>query len=203
MKKAVLLLNGAPYNGDIDCEGCAVYCCDGAYSWAKGRVRIDKNIGDFDSLDEAPYPAPEEIYPSEKNFTDGEIAIQKILADGADDITIYGAFGGREDHFLGNLHLLLRASRGGAAVRMISEDTLIFPAGGRTELGEYVGKTVSVFPFSAAAHIIGSAGLKYAYPQRLCYGECRGVSNIVESGDAYLEVAEGDAVLIIINRGNV
>ncbi len=48
--RAVILLNGEPYRGKIDAEGARVYCCDGAYDWAHGKVRIDENLGDFDSV---------------------------------------------------------------------------------------------------------------------------------------------------------
>ena len=203
MKRGVLLLNGSPYTGKIEAEGAAVYCCDGAYSWARGRVRIDKNVGDFDSLGYIPDPLPEEVCPGEKDSTDGEIALCKMLADGIDDITIYGGFGGRSDHFLGNLHLLYRAHAGGARIKMASEDCVIFPASGRVRLDNLSGKTLSVFPFSSAVHIMESRGLKYPYPPELRYGECRGVSNIVTERRAYIDVAEGETVLVIVNLGEV
>ena len=104
--KGILLLNGEPYDGEIDDTSAVVVCCDGAYEWAKNKVRIDKNVGDFDSLKYIPTPAPEEIYPAEKDYTDGEIALKKLIALGVDEIEIYGGGGGREDHFLGNLQLL-------------------------------------------------------------------------------------------------
>jgi len=194
--KGILLLNGEPYRGAINAEGAIVYCCDGAYSWAKGRVRIDKNVGDFDSLKEKPYPEPDEVYPAEKNFTDGEIALKKLLAAGADDIEIYGGGGGREDHFLGNLHLLYSAHAAGARCKLITESSEIFPASGKINLGKFCGKTVSVLPFGGTLHIMDSRGLKYAYPQTIGYGECRGISNIVEEKAAYLTV-EGIALIII------
>lgn len=199
--KGILLLNGDPYEGEINTEGAVVYCCDGAYRWAHDKVKIDKNVGDFDSLDEVPFPAPEEIYPSEKNFTDGEIALFKMLAAGVTELEIYGGGGGREDHFLGNLQLLYRAHSSGVRCKMINENSIIFPASGNISLGEYCGKTFSVLPFGACLHIIDSAGLKYSYPEVLSYGECRGISNICESRNAYLRV-EGVA-LVIINRGSV
>ena len=43
--KAIILLNGEPYRGEIDAASARVWCCDGAYDWAKGRVRIDENLG--------------------------------------------------------------------------------------------------------------------------------------------------------------
>ena len=52
--------------------------------------------------------------------------MSKLLEAGADDIEIYGGFGGREDHFIGNIHLLYRAFKAGAECAMISEKTKIF-----------------------------------------------------------------------------
>ena len=199
--KGIILLNGEPYAEKINADGALVYCCDGAYNWAKGKVRIDKNIGDFDSLDIVPDPVPEEIYPAEKNFTDGEIAMSKLLEAGADDIEIYGGFGGREDHFIGNIHLLYRAFKAGAKCAMISEKTKIFLGSGVICMGEYLGCTISVLPFGGPLHIMGSEGLKYTYPDIIGYGECRGISNIVQSNSAELKV-EGVA-LVIINGGTL
>ena len=70
--KGIILLNGEPYSGKIDAGGAEVYCCDGAYRWAKGRVRIDKNVGDFDSLGEIPDPAPEEVIPPKRTLQTGK-----------------------------------------------------------------------------------------------------------------------------------
>ena len=201
--KGILLLNGQPYDGPIDAAEAVVYCCDGAYEWAKGRVRIDKNVGDFDSLGYMPVPAPEEIYPSEKNFTDGEIALFKMLDAGIDDIEIYGGGGGREDHFLGNLQLLYAAHRRGAVAKIITQNSVIFVSGGKIELDAYVGLTFSLLPFGECVHIMDFRGCKYAYPQKISLGECRGISNIVESSPAYVEVGEGECALILVNRGSV
>lgn len=199
--KGILLLNGQPYGGEIDTDGAVVYCCDGAYAWAKGKVKIDKNIGDFDSLNEIPNPPPEEIYPSEKDYTDGEIALKKLLEAGVNEIEIYGGDGGREDHFLGNLHLLYCAHKAGVKCTMITAKSKIFAGEGVISLGQFKDKTLSVLPFGAPLHIIESAGLKYTYPDIIGYGECRGISNICRSGKAYLKV-EGVA-LVIINGGEV
>jgi thiamine pyrophosphokinase len=201
--RGVLLLNGQPYEGAIDDKDSVVYCCDGAYDWAKGRVRIDKNIGDFDSLPYMPDPLPEKIYPSEKDYTDGEIALFKMIEEGCDDIQIYGGGGGREDHFLGNLHLLYTAFLKNVKATMITSTSLMFMANGCVPLGQFFGKTISVLPFSCDVHIIDSAGMKYNYPQTLTFGECRGISNIVQSDSAFLHIAEDSSALIIVNRGKV
>lgn len=198
--KGILLLNGEPYLGDICGQNALVYCCDGAYKWAKGKVKIDKNIGDFDSLNEIPYPAPDEIYPAEKNFTDGELAMRKLIEAGCDSVEIYGGGGGREDHFMGNLNLCYLAHIRGVKCKMITNRSIIFAAEGRCSLSRYKNKTISVLPFGDAVHIMDSKGLKYAYPEKLSLGECRGISNIV-TGDA--EINFGGIALIIVNRGEV
>lgn len=198
---AILLLNGEPYEGEIDARGATVYCCDGAYSWAKNKIKIDKNIGDFDSLNEIPYPPPEEIYPSEKDCTDGEIAMKKLIAAGIERVRIFGGGGGREDHFLGNLQLLYLGHMSGVICEMETNNSLIFPADGKIFLGNYKGKTFSVLPFGAPSHIISYRGLKYPYPEQITYGNCRGISNIVTQADGYLQV--DGLVLIIINKGEV
>lgn len=201
--KGILLLNGRPYTGEIDARGAYVVCCDGAYAWANGRVRINENVGDFDSLPYVPSPPPSEVYPSEKNFTDGEIALNKLLERGVDKIEIYGGFGGRQDHFLGNLHLLYSAHSRGVRAEMIDENSVIFAASCSIGLNGIKGKTLSVLPFGGALHIMGSTGLKYAYPGRIGYGECRGISNVAESDKASLTLAAGCVALIIVNRGTV
>ncbi len=198
--KGILLLNGQPYTGEIDGKNATVLCCDGAYAWAKNKVEIDENVGDFDSLPYIPTPVPTQVYPSEKNLTDGEIALRKLMDYGCDEIEIYGGNGGREDHFLGNLHLLYYAHIRGVKIKIISENTQIFPACGRTELKNLAGKTVSLLPFGGAAHIIESENLKYPLTDlTLSYGECRGVSNVVLSDAASFTVERG-VVLVFVNK---
>lgn len=199
--RGILLLNGEAYLGSIDAQNAVVYCCDGAYGWANGKVRIDKNVGDFDSLPYIPNPPPEEIYPSEKNFTDGEIALRKMLAAGVTYVEIYGGGGGREDHFLGNLQLLYYCFKLGVPAKMITNYSEIFAASGRIELGSYVGATFSVLPFGESLRIMDSRDCKYEYPKTLSLGECRGISNVVTGGGAYVEVS--GCALIIVNRGKV
>ena len=198
--KGILLLNGQPYQGEIDAENAYVVCCDGAYNWAEGKIKIDENVGDFDSLDRVPDPPPAKIYPSEKDFTDGEIALFRLMERGVDEVEIYGGEGGREDHFLGNLHLLYQAFRHGVRAKMFTANGVIFPAGGRVELNGIAGKTFSLLPFGGRVHILGSTGLKYPEPSEIGYGECIGISNVALADEAVIEIADGDCALIIINE---
>lgn len=197
--KGILLLNGEPYFGKIDGDGALVLCCDGAYAWAKGRARIDENIGDFDSLDEIPVPAPTKVYPTEKDMTDGEIALCRLLERGCDEIEVYGGGGKREDHFLGNLHLLYRAAKAGVRATLYTERSMIFPVWERAEFFGKKGKTVSLLPFGGDATLGESAGWKYPLDGvTLTYGSSRGISNIVTESESFFTVTSG-MVLAFLN----
>lgn len=179
MEKGIILLNGAPFTEPIDAEGAYVVCCDGALRWAEGNVRIDVKAGDFDSLGFVPEGAA--VYPAEKDFTDGEIALQILFARGCRTIEIYGGSGGREDHWFGNLQLLYAAHRRGAEASMISRYTKIECKSGEIVWLQKAGRTVSLAPVGMQAHILESEGLKY--PLRdltLTAGSCRGISNVIQ-----------------------
>ena len=198
--RAIILLNGEPYEGKIDDKDARVYCCDGAYRWAKGKLRIDETLGDFDSLDYIPDPPPKEIYPSEKDMTDGEIALNRAIEDGATEIEIYGGGGKREDHFLGNLHLLYAAHKRGVHAAMFTNYSVLFLAEGECAFCWKRGTTVSIVPFGGDAHIIKSSGLYYPLKDLwLRYGSTRGISNVVEDGEEANFFSEG-VVLVIINQ---
>ncbi len=186
--------------GEISAENAYVICCDGAYAWAKNRVRIDENLGDFDSLFETPRPAPLERFPSEKDETDGELAVRRALDMGATDFVFYGGGGGREDHFLGNLHLLYKAIAAGAASALLcTNGAEIFLLGeGEHAFCCKAGQTISLLPFGGDAHIMDLRGLKYAPDDlKLHYGSTRGISNLTLGEEFSLRVEKGCALVII------
>ncbi|MCD8286561.1 MAG: thiamine diphosphokinase [Clostridia bacterium] len=194
--KGILLLNGKPYLGAIQQDDAYIVCCDGAYRWARTRVRIDETVGDMDSTDRLPDPAPQTVYPTDKDYTDGELGLSVLMQHGCSPILIYGGSGGREDHFIGNLHLLYKAHSAGIPCAMISDLTTIIPASGSISLGRFCGKTISVLPFGGDISILSWQGLRYPYPAKLSYGECRGISNVCLSEDAYLDI-QGTALIIV------
>ena len=83
---------------------------DGGYRNAERLgVRVDVLLGDFDTLGE-PKDLDERTeilrVPTEKDFTDTQLAVETAIARGADDIVIIGGLGGRLDHTLSNLAIL-------------------------------------------------------------------------------------------------
>ena len=196
--KGIILLNGEPYLGQIvKGEGDFVLSADGALAWAADKVKIDACAGDFDSLGYVPEGAV--VYPSEKNFTDGEIALDMLLDKGFDQIEIYGGGGGREDHFFGNLQLLYAGLQRGAHCVLRTNYSDITCERGLIRFCGERGRTVSLAPDGLSAHIMSSEGMKYPLEDlTLTAGSCRGVSNIVLSDDARLNCDEG-AVFVFRN----
>ncbi|MDE7159186.1 MAG: hypothetical protein K2N74_06405, partial [Clostridiales bacterium] len=80
----------------------------------------------------------------------------------------------------------------------ITNGAYLFAAEGRVEINGAKGRTLSIVPFGATAHIMESGGLKYPLHElTLRYGSTRGISNIALEDHAFIE-ARG-RVLVIVN----
>lgn len=82
-------------------------------------------VGDFDSTSpvmlEDYARIPREVFPPDKDSTDGEIAVAAALGQGATSLVLAGAFGGaRADHAYLHLALGLRLAEGGTSVVLTS-----------------------------------------------------------------------------------
>ena len=194
--KGILLLNGEPPEEKIRVEkDDFVACCDGAYRWAMDKAgRVDLLTGDFDSLGCVPENGVR--YPEEKNFTDGELALEKLLEAGLKEISIYGGGGGREDHLWGNIQLLYAARLRGAHAVMYTKTSEISCESGRFPIRGCKGRTFSLAPVGYEAHIMESSGVKYPLTDlTLRAGSCRGVSNVALSDEAEI-FCDGGALFV-------
>lgn len=84
----------------------------GALVAVRQQIPLLCAIGDFDSVtaeekNEIAAYCPLEILPTHKDETDSEKGILYALEHGYDEIILYGALGGRMDHTLANLYLLM------------------------------------------------------------------------------------------------
>ncbi|WP_336055317.1 thiamine diphosphokinase [Nitratireductor sp. CH_MIT9313-5] len=90
-------------------EGSRIIAADSGMRHASALgVTPELWVGDFDSVDAAMRDAfahvPTREFPPEKDKTDGELAIDHALEEGATELVLAGAFGGeRADH--AHLHL--------------------------------------------------------------------------------------------------
>lgn len=89
-------------------------------------------VGDFDSSPAIPAVqasgTPRETFPSDKDRTDGELAIEAAIERGASGLLLVGAFGGpRSDHAFAHLILALRFAARGLEVELFDGQEHAWP----------------------------------------------------------------------------
>ncbi len=144
-------------------EGDMVIAADAGYkALARLGVKIDRVVGDFDSLGEVPVHPGVEVHPAEKDETDMMLAVRTALAAGYRDVRIYGGLGGRLDHSFANLQTLVYLVRQGAQGWLIGDSLAVTAvADGELRFSDKAEGIVSVFAADGAAHGVMLEGLKY------------------------------------------
>lgn len=92
-------------------DGLFTVCADSGWeAAAQAGVRVDRFVGDFDSL-RLPLPPHAEVcrYPRAKDFTDTEAAFQAVREAGCRSVVLFGGGGGRMDHWTALRSLFARS----------------------------------------------------------------------------------------------
>lgn len=164
----------------------------------------DAVVGDLDSLEPETVDVlidqgvDVERYPATKDQTDLELAIERGIRAGADEILLLGALGGRLDQTLANL-LILAQRNWPVPLRLAEGNQLaqVLRSGGRLTLHAAPGSTVSAIPLSAVVTGITYSGLEYPlHDATLAIGSTRGVSNAVATSPATISITDG--VLLVV-----
>jgi thiamine pyrophosphokinase len=208
--KAVVVASGDLAPGDLrhlDGAGLVIAADDGA-SALEGTGRIDRLVGDLDSVDPALVERLAETgtmvtrHPADKDASDTELAIVAALDDGATEIVLLGALGGdRLDHELANLLLLadpilgppLRIARGGTMVRALRPGQVL-------RLDAAPGALLTLLPIGGDVTGVTARGLRWPLEAAtLRMGRSRGLSNEVTASDASVAVGTG-VLLVVVTR---
>jgi thiamine pyrophosphokinase len=207
--KAVIVANGviadAPRARARAGAADLLICADGGarhvLAWGLWPAIV---VGDMDSLDEATLArlaaggARLARHPAHKDETDLELALDLALAEGATEIRILGALGGRLDQTLANI-LLLTVPRF-QAVPIIIDDgrEQLFLGRSPIVLRGAPGDLVSLIPLSPAVSGITTAGLEYPLrADNLYLGLTRGISNVMLGTEATVTFEAG---LLLVSR---
>ena len=162
--------------------------------------RVDLLLGDFDSLktSELPRDVEQIRVPTEKDFTDTQLAVDTALKKGADEICIVGGLDGRLDHTLSNLAILedLSAKRihatitnGYNRVRYIESTSTLIPKSGYRYL--------SLLCLSEKAKGVSVEGCKYPLKNATLTRTFQyAVSNEVDGNCALISVRKGGIYII-------
>ena len=195
MKQGALILS-QPFKRFIPAP--FVIVADAGYLRASEMgVKADLLVGDLDSLGYPPKDVEIVTVPVEKDFSDGELGVRTAALRGIDRLDIYGAVGGRPDHFLYNLHLLKIADDLGVKAVIRGDNFDIYYVTSNIFLTATVGDNLSIVPFGESVHIIKATGLKYpAEGVTLTKKDTRGLSNECTSEKVFVSLGEGSALVI-------
>jgi thiamine pyrophosphokinase len=187
-----------------ECGKCLLICCDGgARHFQNSGIKPDVVIGDMDSI------APNQLagysrekikiikYPVNKDFTDTELALDYALGLKPEKIFIWCALGGRIDHTLANVFLLVKGREEGVRISLIDEYCEAFVLDKEATFTNETGKTVSLLPLTPQVTGINLTG--FAYPLEkgtLKMGESRGISNVINDERAVVKVGKGSLLVI-------
>ncbi len=162
-------------------------------------------LGDFDSLEPSERQRLIDLgaslrqFPAQKDETDLELALDLAIAEGASEIRILGALGGRIDHTLGNIGLLLNAAERGVRARLLDPGHEIWLTTDRAELTARPGWAVSLAPLGLRVRGVRTAGLLYPLcGEDLSITKPRGIHNEFVTGTATATVELEEGILLII-----
>lgn len=183
-------------------------CADGGGNSALLSGRIpDALIGDLDSI------TPENLekcnqagviiqkYPREKDQTDLEMALEWAAgkAQSGQEILLYGGTGGRIDHFLGNLALLLGYAAQGRRIRIKDPSHELWVLQGREIIYGKKQQELSLIVLSETATVT-TEGLYYPLDHAsLVQNSSRAVSNVFLGDTAVVQVHSGWVLVVILN----
>ena len=163
-------------------------------------LQPDLILGDFDSVDSLVLKTFKEVpqtrYPTDKDKTDLELVLELVFHPQIEEITIFGALGGRTDFTLANLILL---SRYPGKVFFESESERIFMIPKRVEMNAMPGQTISLIPLNGPVKGIHTEGLKWPIENGTLDKNFIGISN--EAADSLVTISLKEGYLLCcLNR---
>lgn len=185
-----------------------IVCADGGLRPMRAQGIVPEvAIGDFDSASPSLLAWARRrgtrllAYPREKDKTDTELAIQYALRAGATTIDLIGVLGGRLDHTLANIGLLVTLARQRRRARIVHGNTELFLATPRASISGRVGDRVSLIPLSARVSGVSTRGLKYPLADgTLRLDATRGISNEITASPARVRTRRGWLLVVVEHR---
>ncbi len=203
--RAVIIANGWLNQGIVLSPEDLLIAADGG-----ARHCLEKGlypayvVGDMDSLDTEQVARLESQgsqfvrYPSRKDQTDLELAVDLAQNLGYSDILILGALGARWDQTIANI--MLPAARPALRITLVDGDQEIhlLRTGEQIRLPGKAGDIVSLIPLASTATGIRTQNLEYPLQgEDLLIGSTRGVSNVMTASPATVDLEKGLLLCIV------
>ena len=178
--------------------------CDGGLSHAESLgIKPNLIVGDFDSCDSdvlSKYEEQCEIIklPREKDDTDTLYAVKLAVERGYSDFLILGAMGGRFDHALGNISILLYLEGLGKKAVLIDDYSVMQIAGSKPLLIEDNCSYFSVLTVAGDVSGVTIKNAKYPLDNASLSADFQlGISNEVLPGKVAEVSVEHGRVLVV------
>jgi len=188
-----------------EAEELCIICADGAARHLRQLNRVPAFIiGDMDSADRATLDYFEKKgstilkYPVHKDETDTQLALEQACDMlHPDEVWIFGALGGRIDHSLANISLLILGVKRGVRVKIIEEACELFVVTNSAIIDGVAGQTVSLLPLSTEASGITLEGFEYPLSDGVMeIGRPYGISNTLITSRGRISVTSGYLLVI-------
>jgi thiamine pyrophosphokinase len=210
--RAIIIAGGKVRDGSVELgwveDGDLVIGADGGAAQAlKWGLQPQLVIGDMDSLPAdlqqtlADQGSQFVIHHRAKDETDMELALTYAAQQGVDEIVVLGALGGRLDHTLANILLLVLPQLQGIVVRIVdgNQEARLVQEGQPAYIEGKPGDLVSLLPLGSSVRGVTTDGLAWTLSDdSLDLGFTRGVSNVMTSPLARVEARSG---LLLVLHG--
>lgn len=119
------------------------------------------------------------------------------------DIYLFGATGGRVDHLLGNLALMLGYFKKGYRIRVKDPYHELWLIGGAEKIRGQKDQEISLIPISESA-VVRTEGLYYPLNhETLKQDSPRGISNVFLGENALIDVSDGIVLAVLLNPNKI
>ncbi|MBS4193940.1 thiamine diphosphokinase [Lederbergia citri] len=172
----------------------------GVYYLLEKGIKPNLSVGDFDSVSDKEWSIIKENvqeinrYIPEKDETDMELAMMWALQQKPDVIKIFGATGGRLDHFMANALMLCpyQIQHPFTLIEIIDKQNClsVFHPGNYEVEKDYTKKYISFIPLTSEVKHLSLSGFKYPLINRtIHFGSSLCISNelIKQSGNFSFE----------------
>jgi len=211
MGRTVFIISGGTINDPeflrhkiVEAQNPVIICADGAARYLRVLDILPAFIiGDMDSIDtdtlEYFYRKGSTIlrHPGEKDETDTELALEYAIKLRPRTIYIFGALGGRIDHTLANISLLIMGDKAGVRTIIIDETCELFIVSRSVIIEGQTGQTVSLLPLSSEVTGITLEGFEYPLSDAVMEcGKPYGISNRMISEKGMISIQSGYLLVI-------
>lgn len=177
-------------------EGDFYICCDSGLKHREGLDIVpDLIVGDFDSYENPQLNIETITLPREKDDTDTVFAVKEALSRGFQDFLLVGVIGGRLDHTLGNVSLLLMLDAQGKTATALDDFSEMEIVSGQPVQIQDCYTYFSLLNISGTAQSITIKNVNYPLDDAEITCEYQyGISN---------EVLPGKIAVVTVNQGRL